>query len=303
MSKDLVNRVVGDLEASFATTISKLPDLCLSPTYRLAYEDDFFHATQSLKLPPYRKYLYTPRTRPTPCPFVNPIPTSMLTKENVDNLNKIMVSSTNIEWKMLTSMRPADQYEENYYDKLIHLHRSQYKYRVQAGYYLKGRPVFKYTRHGLLIQYAHLLGHGERCSPVPLTVKLKSRFRARAERSRSITKVNSMKFPKVAIPTLTLTSDGQQASEPAKNLDNLDDSEGSTDGRGLDICEFAYDNFSRFSNSHNPAAEERQAQGTGGLDLRLSKSQCELGIMRGDDSLEDRVENIMSHLLETSLNG
>lgn len=63
-------------------------------------------------------------------PYANPMPECMLTDDNIDNLHDIIVSSHQIEWKMLTPLRPSTDYEEKFFDKLINLHRLRYRSRV-----------------------------------------------------------------------------------------------------------------------------------------------------------------------------
>lgn len=181
------------LEKNFDSIISKVPDLCKPPAFRLAGEEDYFNKTSKLKLKPFRKQEVFDRclratstkatyssfenissTRdlrlcrdfdrllfdPLPAanfPLANPIPECMLAKDNVDNLRDIIVSSLDIEWRMLTPVRPDNKYEEDFFDKLIYLHRRRYEFRLESektGDNVGGLP-FRHTRHGLVSRGAY----------------------------------------------------------------------------------------------------------------------------------------------------
>lgn len=237
-------------------------------------------------------------------PFANPMPECMLTNDNIDNLREIIVSAVGIEWKMLTPVRPAREYEEKYFDKLIQLHRNRYRSRLESGYFAVNQTApFKHTRHTYLLHY----GAHQRCrSPLSSVAKLKKSFSSRMEHLRSI----SMRLN---IPTLTLTSDETKSSELIESIG--DDSEED------DCQEFNYENFSRFSRknvrfsmesrsgrqqSKERKVSSRLARNMNTSQLGLSSSghqEHEEGIdfLKSDEILEGRVEEIMSSLMSTQI--
>lgn len=317
---DLAKKKFG-LEKIFDSVINKIPDLCMPASHRLAGEKDYFNETAKLKLVPFRKQEVFDRcispAHGTPTehhdqvedsswPFANPIPSCMLIEDNIDNLRTIIVSSLEIEWKMLTPVRPETEYEENYFDKLVFLHRSRYKFRLESGYLKanKNGSVFRHTRHGISLQHDIRHDHHYHHPSVSLGVKLKSKFRARAERSRSI--VQPLAPARLTIPTLTLTYDERAPSEPiVHKLDNDDkDAEGSSNNSDYDdFIEFSYENFSRFSRRNsrqNPAMKERIQMKSSNDELQFH-GQYQIGLGQGDKLLEDQVEDIMSQLMSTSM--
>lgn len=179
-------------------------------------------------------------------PFANPMPDCMMTDDHIDNLREIIVSSLNIEWKMLTPVRPDSFYEEEYFDKLIYLHRNKYKAQLEAGFYeLTNKRPFKHTRHTFLVKYFDAY---KKKSPVSSSSyqffdgKILNRFK------RKFTKVEQNKSTPIQlnIPTLTLTSDEPSGEQTQKSLDigeDGDDNETIEDNP----VEFHYESFSRFS--------------------------------------------------------
>lgn len=231
------------------------------------------------------------RKKPGPdYPFANPIADCMLTDENIDNLRDIIVSSVNIEWKMLTPVRPNSEYEEKYFDKLIYLHRCRYKSRLESGYFKNDQKVpFKHTRHTFVMQY------GSRRRPKG----------SKDKKEGHDEDLNKAVEIKLNIPTLTLTSD-EKSSEPIMNSD---------DESSDDLDEFDYETFSRYSRSNIRKLMKSRAQELGdasevdlmtnqGLDLNSSAAgRDEPSLMEEDEELEDQVESIISHLMSTNLAG
>ena len=147
-----------ELESKFDVIIGKMADLCKPASIMLAGEQDYFNLAKSLPLEPFRKQEFFDKCirknnddwRPTmigqcsfynndtgrpSClealqyPYANPMSECMLADENLDNLRNIIVSSLDIEWRMLTPKRPSGHYELGYFDLLISLHRNRFKYR------------------------------------------------------------------------------------------------------------------------------------------------------------------------------
>lgn len=134
-------------------------------------------------------------------PYANPMVDCMLTDYAIDNLRDVIVSSQDIEWRMLTPVRPDSEYEEKFFDKLIALHRQRYKSWLDIGFFeqLQLAP-FKRTRHKFLIQYTK---HRAHTSSLSMGAKLMTQFRVRGERARSIGHL------RIQVPRVTLTTDDQ----------------------------------------------------------------------------------------------
>lgn len=265
-----------ELEQIFDSLIGKIPDLCHLPALRFEGENDFFNQTKDLKLEPFRtqeafERCVTPTlddlrheavTSPTglyekakfrnsspeeasrnaSCksdyPFANPIPQCMLAN-GYDDLRKLILSQ-DIEWRMLTPIRPASEYEEKYFDKLVKLHRYHNQNRIEMASDLgkiSGRghqhlkdnfqvTSFKHTRHGVTLpsgdQRCDRDRRGRRTlsTSVRLGVRLKGRFhpRSRTSITGQMAKVGS------TIPTLTFTTEDEIV---------LADSESKEEGQSL----------------------------------------------------------------------
>lgn len=156
------------LEKKFDQIINRIPDLFRPASFRLAGERDFFNETKNLKLKPFRKQeyfdshirnineetingtkisqykrLHTAGDYSSLCaqgeqqqqqyPYDDPMPACMLADDNMDNLQRIIISSVDIEWRMLTPKRPDNEMELEYFDRLIALHRLKYRYRLSCG--------------------------------------------------------------------------------------------------------------------------------------------------------------------------
>lgn len=78
--------------------------------------------------------------------FGNPIPESMKSI----NLNDFC--ETDIDWKMLTILRPNNKLEDQYFSKLVELYRLRHKTRIEDGFGLK-EAVFKKSRHPRVMRY------------------------------------------------------------------------------------------------------------------------------------------------------
>lgn len=248
-------------------------------------------------------------------PFANPIAECMLTEDNIDNLREIIVSAVNIEWKMLTPVRPNSDYEENYFDKLINLHRNRYKSRLECGYFKTNQKLpFKHTRHTFVMQY------GSRKS-----ARSSSSSADRREQRQNVD-LNDLTTSgggiKLTIPTLTLTSD-EKSSEPIVDYSDEEFNDG--------LQEFDYESFSRFSpnnmrkmikgrsssstSSISPSSSPQKYRDTNeevvvgrsslldGNDLEFANKQEMNFAQSNDDSLEDQVESIISHLMNNNLTG
>lgn len=228
-------------------------------------------------------------------PFANPIAECMLTEDNIDNLREIIVSALNIEWKMLTPVRPNSDYEEKYFDKLIALHRDRYKSRLESGYFEINQKIpFKHTRHPFVMQIGSRRRDRSSLSSAD-----------RKEKRENDSSKQSSNF-KMTIPTLTLTSD-EKSSEPIINSD-----EEFSD----DMQEFDYESFSRFSlNNMRKLIKIRSPQdsneeqtvvvgrtiGLDSNDLEFANRQDMNFMQSEDESLEDQVESIISHLMNNNL--
>lgn len=81
-------------------------------------------------------------------PFADPMPESMARQVNINDL-----ILTDIDWKMLTLARPSNSYEEEFFSKLVHLHRLRYRLRLNEGHETNKRNIFAVTRHPKVIQY------------------------------------------------------------------------------------------------------------------------------------------------------
>jgi hypothetical protein len=263
------------LEQLFGTIINKIPDLCHPPAMRLEGEDDFFNCTKHLKLEPFRtqevfERCVTPTLddlrhdavtsptgdyiKPKTCPhdtrttaptksrrtdkarypFANPIPECMLSNGE-DNFSELILSH-DIEWRMLTPIRPPNEYEELYVDKLIKLARKHhklartfglvesdaaydhYKQQQQQGhdgsFAVSPMSTFKHTRHGSGSPATAQLRRCERgqdgrtlSSSVSLGIKLKGRFHSRS--NASITAAQTAKMINPSIPILTFTAEDE----------------------------------------------------------------------------------------------
>lgn len=232
-------------------------------------------------------------------PFANPMPACMLTENNIDNLREIIVSSVDIEWKMLTPVRPDTEYEESYFDKLVQLHRNRYSCRYMLGYYSSNyrRSPFVHTRHTYLVQQNQR--HNIH-SPMSWGFKLKHRFGARHERLKSIGRLNV----KLTIPTLTLTSE-ESGSELIEDFNEQ--------LTGEDSSYLNYESFSRYSKRNSLDMAKSKSERTVGvvdetcpLELLDSLNQqrgqiCHSGLDTSSDPLEEQVESIVSHLMSVSL--
>lgn len=236
-------------------------------------------------------------------PFANPIPACMLAEENYDNLREIIVSSGQIEWKMLTPIRPSSDYEEGYFDKLVQLHRHRYRCRYELGLYSSEhmRSPFRHTRHSYLIQQHPLRSHDDSSrSPITLGVKLKHKFSPRNERLKSTGRLNV----KLTIPTLTLTSD-ESGSELI---------EGFSASQGEELVDLSYENFSRYSKRNSLGSIRANKSGQAelfdsssdpfammvGRQSQTGGSQARQTLVPGDQ-LDEQVESIISYLMSSNL--
>lgn len=219
-------------------------------------------------------------------PFANPIADCMLTDSNIDNLREIIVSSLDIEWKMLTPFRLDSEYEENYFDKLFQLHRNRYRSRLESGYFSTYQKApFKHTRHAFLVQYgSHKRGH----SPTNPGSNRKGETQG-TNRPKEET-------AKLTIPTLTLTSD-EKSSKTISNVGS--DNEADDELDDYDYQEYSYENFSRYSLDNNMKYNSKS--GKQSLASNDDEVELDFGIRQQDmnfeDELEDQVENIISHLI------
>lgn len=254
-------------------------------------------------------------------PFANPMTDCMLTDDNIDNLRKIIVSSRDIEWKMLTPIRPDNEYEERYFDKLINLHRNRYKSRVESGYFKSEnrRVPFKHTRHTFLFQ---------------------SGLQSQKCRSQSLiddSKTGNSK-QKIQIPTLTLTEaevkpdeltvsnelpESASHASKAASVEETDVASGGADEDDVndedseldDIYqEYNYEYFSRFSRRNIQKSRNMERKKNNQSNAQFdnmsafeandepSSSQQNLDFLQ-DDVLEDQVEEIITHLMSSSLSG
>lgn len=237
-------------------------------------------------------------------PFANPIPACMLAEENYDNLREIIVSSAQIEWKMLTPIRPNSDYEERYFDKLVQLHRKRYGCRYNQGIYSSEyrRSPFKHVRHSFLLQQHPDRDDNASRSPMALGVKLKHKFGVRHERLKSTDRLNV----KLIIPTLTLTSD-ESGSELIEGFDI---------SQGEELVDSSYESFSRYSKRNSLGSI-----GTG-KDDPVSSSSYPIALLTGErqsitnqqqhqifsssvngqsDKLDEQVESIINHLMNSSI--
>lgn len=258
-------------------------------------------------------------------PFANPIPECMLTRANIDNLRDVIVSSVNIEWRMLTPIRPASEYEENYFDRLVQLHRNRFKYRQEAGS-MSGRASspttpFKHTRHGLMVpgpsqpsalnsRHKQQAGH-QNC--LSFGAKLTSHLVA--QRAKSVAKPRSA--GRMKIPTLMLTTDDETASEPLKTKENEDEEEDDDEeggagersryggGSGDELSEFSYEHFSRFSRRNMQFARDELAKGASEMVTLGSpdqtKRQRSPDNQQGGAILDGQIEDILSGLLQANI--
>lgn len=316
-----------ELESIFSSIVNHIPDLTLPASFRFAGEDDFFNKTKDLKIVPARKRRFIDNklldkdeqrksdrakaakssgydklfsNKPSPnYPFANPMPECMLTEHNIDNLRDIIVSSSDIEWKMLTPLRPTSDYEEKYFDKLLTLHRLRYKSRLEAGYFREHQVApFKCTRHSYLLHFIKPKSHP---SALSLSTRLKSRFKVRGDRSRSIGRL------KINVPKVTLTSE-DRANEQIFASDDEDQSI-------EDSREFSYENFSRFSRhnihlGYNSLRNHRESDGNKPRELhndsrsssnshRPRSASSRNSTHRAASPLE--VEEVMSQLMDAKL--
>ncbi|XP_054164810.1 uncharacterized protein LOC128962461 [Oppia nitens] len=78
--------------------------------------------------------------------FKNPIPESM------SGLNLNDFCETDIDWKMLTILRPETHLEEQYFTNLVQLYQLRHKTRCELGFVTK-ETIFKVSRHPRVMQY------------------------------------------------------------------------------------------------------------------------------------------------------
>lgn len=219
-------------------------------------------------------------------PFANPIADCMLTDSNIDNLREIIVSSLDIEWKMLTPFRLDSEYEENYFDKLFQLHRNRYRARLESGYFSTYQKApFKHTRHAFLAQYG---SHKRGRSPTRPGANRRGENRGVSQSKEDTAKLT--------IPTLTLTSD-EKSSKTISNVGS--DNEADDELDDYDYQEYNYENFSRYSLDNNTKYNSKN--GKQSLASNDDEVELDFGIRQQDmnceDELEDQVENIISHLI------
>lgn len=280
----------------------------------------------------YNKLFRNKASRDTNYPFANPMPECMLTDANIDNLREIIVSSVNIEWKMLTPVRPGSEYEEKYFDKLIQLHRNHYRSQLESGVLETDQKVpFRHTRHRYLVQCVklHKKYHNRR-APFAYGAKYKRRFSTIRFHHDSDGDKKSIGKPnhnlKLTIPTLTLTSDVDKLSQP---IEDLSDDHNSDDSSIEDSQEFGgafnYEDFSRFSrrNRESLAANNKSAgdgkqltnsgrganlpeftiDADGGLQRQTGdEEEEEMHLLRIDEKLEYQVEGIVNNLINFNIN-
>lgn len=85
-------------------------------------------------------------------PFAEPIPESMRTNNDIDNLKDIVVMKS-IDWKMLTPVRPSNEKEEKYFDRLVLLHRKRHDEQKKLKQHpLITDPPFRHIRYKYLMQ-------------------------------------------------------------------------------------------------------------------------------------------------------
>lgn len=223
-------------------------------------------------------------------PFASPMPECMLTEHNIDNLRDIIVSSQDIEWKMLTPVRPVSEYEEKYFDKLISLHRLRYKSRYEANYFRRCREApFKLSRHTYLLQHIQPKLHS---STLSIGAKFKSKFRARSERARSIGHL------KLTIPKVTLTSD----ERPNEQIFTSEDDDQSVE----DVREFNYQYFSRFSRqnlriSYSQSGESSDEKERSDEQVKLSRPRQSSASSQRSNGSQLEVEEVMYRLMDTEI--
>lgn len=243
-------------------------------------------------------------------PFSNPMPESMMTDQNIDNLRDIIVSSCDIEWKMLTPVRPENDYEERFFNHLIELHRLRYKSRLEAGYFgiQRHRIPFRHSRHPYVLH--HFRPRRVHATSISMGVKLRSKFKPRDERARSIGHF------KLKIPKVTLTTDERSASEKLVSSEDETNCE--------DVEEFNYSYFSRFSRRNQQRQQQQQLIETTSPKLKklrnrsplsaATSSQSVTSLLSGSasifkdknngnniDNYDEQMDRVVGQLLATSL--
>lgn len=181
-------------------------------------------------------------------PYANPMPRSMVADEKVDNLRNIIESANEVEWKMLTPVRPSNEYEEKFFDKLIALHQS--RYQLMRSELMSGgcaKPAFKHKRHKLLIRYdgavVDAVGFkrsnrrqcvrcvGDDSATVCAGVKWRRRMRMFKRHQQR----QSMMASAPSVPVLTLTLADQTGSNQTPIIWAADESSSSS-GSAADDC-------------------------------------------------------------------
>lgn len=231
------------------------------------------------------------RVRPHPdYPFANPMPDCMLTDENIDNLREIIISSVNIEWKMLTPVRPEIEYDEIYFDKLIMLHRSRYKSRLDTGYYSSDnqKTPFKHTRHPFILQQRP---NHKSAASLALGCRLRHNLSLIRGRNRAASRLNSSTL-KLKIPTLMLTSDEQSYEPIGLNEEEKDVNKKATSGE-----DFGYHKYTRQYHKTRENLAKKQSESNDGQTSNTSLATSSYEDNRVA-SLDDQVEYIMNHLMD-----
>lgn len=244
-------------------------------------------------------------------PYANPVPKCLLTEENIDNLRDIIVDSAReIEWKLLTPIRPESDYEEKFFDKLIELHRCRYKTRLELGYFDQNhlRAPFKYTRHRpFMIQYRmpaerQQLGSGSSSrqqKQPPLAALMKRRH---SIRGLSLAIHAGGGRQRLTIPALTLTtSDNSDGSEPLRGEICPDDSGANQDqvppaspSSQADLSAYSYERFSRFSKKNQPW--DQLSSSTSGIKLDDGRAEA-----NNNAQVDEQLDEIVSHLMLESV--
>lgn len=270
------------------------------------------------------------RAKEESCPFANPIPECMLTSESIDDLRQMIVSSSNIEWRMLTPVRPASDYEEMYFDKLVRLYRNRCEYRRELAACSRRDPSpsgaasklpFKHIRHGVFVQNQHRQSVLSSCrhshsqqNCLCLGAKLRGRFVSH-RRASTKSAVRPALVSNMSIPVLLLTADGKSAGELlAARGDDEDDKSAEAVGDKPhgpsgnrqsveDPSEFSYEHFSRFSRRSLMVARGELTKSRSETQLvppnqsQQQHASDDMGLLPGDTLLDGQIEDIMSTLL------
>ena len=78
--------------------------------------------------------------------FLNPIP------EPMDRLDLNDFSGTDIDWKMLTLLRPKSSSDEQFFSKMVELYQLRHKTRTEDGFAVR-EAAFRVSRHPRVMRY------------------------------------------------------------------------------------------------------------------------------------------------------